>query len=308
MVTLAESLLPIDIAAEHFGLRCAVVGGVVRDWLRDDLDQVKDLDLIIEGNAVDFANYLSPLFKGTVKVFPDFRTAKIILPANASEGLTEIDLASARTETYPKPGALPVVQWATIQDDLSRRDFTINAVAIEITKFISLVPINPTAEAIGVCIDPTGGIQAIAEKSIAIIHPKSFVDDPTRIFRAVRYSARIGFSLAPDTKAAMTDAINNQALSTISIKRIFNELQKILEESTWQQALALLFQAGLQTAHNIDLTITNEVAQQLTATDATQRYLQFIKSICAKLTSFQAKQLLQDLGLTKAQKNIIGIS
>jgi tRNA nucleotidyltransferase (CCA-adding enzyme) len=195
-----------------------VVGGAVRDLLlgRDRAD----LDVVVEGDATALAEAL-----GGESVSHDrFATAKVALPD------LELDLATARAESYPLPGALPEVREATLAEDLARRDFTINAMAI---------PLHRDPE----LIDPHGGRADLERGLIRVLHPGSFTDDPTRALRAARYAARFGFALQPETErlARASD------LSTVSEDRAEAELVRLAAEPRARAGFELLDEWGLIT-------------------------------------------------------------
>ena len=186
-----------------------LVGGVVRDLLlgRTNLD----LDLVVEGDAVNLAQQLARLYPGKIITHTRFKTAKL------QWGKWSVDLATARSETYVKPGALPSVKPGSLKSDLSRRDFTINTMAIEL---------NPGDY--GKLIDRYGGTYDLEHKLIRILHDKSFTDDATRIWRGLRYEQRLSFHLEETTLQLLKRDI--PMLDTISGDRIRHELELILEE------------------------------------------------------------------------------
>ena len=157
-----------------------LVGGVVRDLLLGQTNL--DLDLVVEGNALELAQQLVEITQGKIITHPRFNTAKLHWDK------WSVDLTTARSETYTKPGALPTVTPGSINNDLSRRDFTINAMAIEL---------NPSHY--GELIDLYGGREDLEHKLIRILHEKSFTDDATRIWRGLRYEQRLDFQLEPTT-------------------------------------------------------------------------------------------------------------
>ena len=161
-----------------------LVGGSVRDALLGLTPG--DMDLSIVGDAPQFAVSFADKGGGVVEAVSQFGTARVGLPAG------RFDLAMSRTETYATPGALPTVKSSGIQEDLSRRDFTINAMAVDLS------PSNW-----GDLVDPHGGFSDTARRRIQILHPGSFRDDPTRIFRAIRYEQRLGFNLDPGALSLM---------------------------------------------------------------------------------------------------------
>ncbi|MBM3252498.1 MAG: hypothetical protein FJZ11_06970, partial [Candidatus Omnitrophica bacterium] len=158
-----------------------VVGGVVRDLYlsRKNLD----LDIVIEGDGIDFARKLSKKFNAEITKHERFNTAVLILP----NGM-KIDIAMARKEVYEYPGALPKVSPGRIIDDLHRRDFSINAMAIDITP-----------GGFGTLIDFFDGLKDLKDKKIKVLHDSSFIDDPTRILRAIRFEQRFKFNLDEQT-------------------------------------------------------------------------------------------------------------
>ena len=194
-----------------------LVGGAVRDLL---LGRGRaDIDLVVEGDAADFAARLG----GEVISHERFGTAKLTLDGH------QLDIAGARAETYPQPGALPVVQTgARLEDDLARRDFTINAMAIPLRGEPGLI-------------DPHGGEADLASKQLRILHPGSFEDDPTRALRAARYAARFGFELEPETK----DLLRQADLGAVSADRREAELLRLAAEPSAPRAFRLLAEWGL---------------------------------------------------------------
>lgn len=198
--------------AETLNMFCYLVGGSVRDLLLGR--PINDLDVIVEGDAIDLAKKLVEVYGGKQTPHFKFRTAFWHVPN--SEHV--VDLITARNETYEKPGALPTVKPSTIEDDLARRDFTINAMALRLD-----------GEGMGEVLDPLGGGADLERGVIRYLHPNSFIDDPTRIFRAIRYETRYGFEIEPETLAA----INKEALKvlqSLSGERLRNELDLILDE------------------------------------------------------------------------------
>lgn len=194
-----------------------LVGGAVRDLL---LGRSRaDLDLVVEGDAAALAARLG----ATTAEHERFGTAKVVLDGH------EVDIATARRETYPEPGALPVVEPAdSIEQDLARRDFTINAMALSLED-----PAEP--------IDAHGGRADLGAGQLRVLHAGSFVDDPTRALRAARYAARFGFALEPETERLLraTD------LTTVSADRRRAELLRLAAEDTAPRGFELLAEWGL---------------------------------------------------------------
>jgi tRNA nucleotidyltransferase (CCA-adding enzyme) len=206
----------VELRAAAQGSPLFLVGGAVRDLL---LGRARgDVDVVIEGDAAAVAARLG----GEVVEHERFATAR------ADVGGLEVDLASARTETYAHPGALPEVRPATLAEDLARRDFTINAMAL---------PLQGRTE----LIDPHGGAADLDAGLLRVLHSDSFRDDPTRAMRAARYAARFGFALEEETEALLGEA----DLSTVSRDRIQAELRKIAAEPAAARASELIRAWGL---------------------------------------------------------------
>jgi tRNA nucleotidyltransferase (CCA-adding enzyme) len=194
-----------------------LVGGAVRDLL---LGRGRaDIDLVVVGDAAA----LAARWGAEVVSHERFATAKVRLDGH------ELDIASARSESYPHPGALPVVEpSARLEEDLGRRDFTINAMAISLNGEGRLV-------------DPYGGQADLARKRLRILHPRSFEDDPTRAIRAARYAARFGFELEPETEALL----RRTDLGTVSADRRDAELARLAAEPQAPRGFGLLGEWGL---------------------------------------------------------------
>lgn len=189
-----------------------VVGGFVRDLILDR--ENLDIDIVIEGNSKYFANLLARAKNSKVKIYEQFGTATVFLSKDI-----KVDIATARTEIYERPGSLPTVSSGTIEDDLKRRDFTINAMAIKLN-----------GKEFGELIDPFGGESDLKNGIVKVLHNKSFQDDPTRIFRAIKYEQRYEFKLDEETEKLLKIAVKEDYLSTISKDRLRNEIMLILNE------------------------------------------------------------------------------
>ena len=201
-----------------------LVGGVIRDLLLRQTNL--DLDLVVEGNAIELAQHLVEINHGKITTHPRFNTAKL------QWNKWSVDLATARSETYAKPGALPSVKPSSINNDLFRRDFTINAMAIEL---------GPSHY--GELIDRYGGRDDLEHKLIRILHEKSFTDDATRIWRGLRYEQRLDFQLEPTTLKLLKQDI--PMLDSISGDRIRYELECILREEHPEKVLRRAEELGV---------------------------------------------------------------
>ena len=206
------------------GERVYLVGGVVRDLLLEQ--QNLDLDLVVEGNAIELALQLKEVNGGEIITHLRFSTAKLTWDR------WSVDFATSRSETYDKPGALPRVKPSSIDSDLSRRDFTINAMAVHL---------NPGDY--GKLLDPCGGRNDLKKKVLRVLHEKSFADDATRIWRALRYEQRLGFRLERKTLSLLKRDID--MLDTVSSDRIRYEIECILREGYPEKILRRAEELGV---------------------------------------------------------------
>ena len=197
--------------ARSLGFRAYIVGGVVRDILLGK--EVWDLDFVVEGDALKVAEELANRHGVNLHPFPEFGTAHLKV------GALKIEFATARRETYPRPGAYPRVEKASLKEDLIRRDFTINAMALSV---------NP--EDFGTLIDYFGGIRDLKDRIIRVLHPVSFIEDPVRILRALRFAGRLGFKLSKSTERLLRQAVNLGLLEEAPKGRIMNEIRLALRE------------------------------------------------------------------------------
>jgi tRNA nucleotidyltransferase (CCA-adding enzyme) len=239
-----DPLAPVWDAARTAagGAAAYAVGGPVRDLLRGEPS--RDADIAVEGDAVPVARRLADaLGDGRVTVHSAFGTAVV-----RAAGF-RVDLAATRSERYPHPAALPVVSPADIDADLARRDFTVNALAAGLS--------GPRA---GELLDPHDGRADLTSGTIRILHPDSFRDDPTRIFRAARYAARLGFALDEDTERRAREAAAGGPVGELSGARIRAEVVALLGESaaTVATALPLADNLGLLAAAGLGLAPATE--------------------------------------------------
>ena len=206
-----------------------LVGGAVRDLLRG-ADAV-DLDLAVEGDARSVARTLADRLGGRPREHERFGTATVLAPE------LNFDLATTRTETYDEPGALPRVTEATLGEDLRRRDFTVNAMALALG-----------GDDLGHLYDPHGGRRDLDARLVRVLHSGSFFDDPTRLLRAVRYETRLGFGMDEDTERTARAAVAEDALSTVSGARVRDELMDLLAEHEAPAAVKRIHDLGLDRA------------------------------------------------------------
>ncbi len=202
-----------------------LVGGPVRDALMGV--PIKDLDFVVEGDAPRLAGKIAESLGARVLVHRAFGTATVTLDD------AHIDLVTARTEVYPHPGSLPQVTPSGMDDDLSRRDFTVNALALPISQE------NPQV------MDRHGGTEDIRLRTIRALHPRSFQDDPTRLLRAVRYEQRLGFQIEEDTLGWMREAITQGCIGSVTGDRLRHEIERTLQEENPAPALRRAAELGI---------------------------------------------------------------
>ena len=218
-----------------------LVGGPVRDVLLDS--PIGDLDFVVEGDAPSLARDVATEVRGEVVVHQAFGTATISLEDH------RVDIVTARKETYPSPGALPRVTPGAIADDLARRDFSINAMAIPLGAGQSRV------------LDEHGGMEDLKAGIVRILHQESFVDDPTRVFRAARYEQRLGFRLEEDTEHRLKEAVSSGFIKLLSPDRARHEIERIFRELNPAAGLERLAGLGVLT----------EISQSWREVDAVRR-------------------------------------
>ncbi|MFC1992965.1 CCA tRNA nucleotidyltransferase [Chloroflexota bacterium] len=271
-------------AASKRGQSLYLVGGVVRDLLLERTNL--DLDLVVEGNAIELANQLIKTNQGKITTHPRFNTAKL------QWDRWSVDLTTARSETYARPGALPSVTPGSLSSDLFRRDFTINAMAVHL---------DPGRY--GELIDLYGGRDDLEHRLIRMLHEKSFIDDATRIWRALRYEQRLDFHLEPTTIQLLKRDI--PMLDTISGDRIRYELECVLQEERPEKILRRTEELGmLQKLHpalkgNGWLAERFEQSRQLSAPDSPPIGLS-LAIIIYPLTNDEVENLLSRLRLPKS--------
>jgi len=218
----ARALRSAVVLAEKRRLDLYLVGGAVRDLLLGA--EHLDIDLMVEGDAIALAGALARDLAARAVTHPRFGTAAV-----RGDGL-ELDFACARSERYERPGALPTVRPARLEDDLARRDFTINAMALRLTGD-------------GDLLDPHGGDRDLKRRLVRVLHDGSFRDDATRIPRAVRYAARLGFEIEGGTESLLRRDLG--LLDTISGARLRRELERMAHEERVGDALRLASELGV---------------------------------------------------------------
>jgi tRNA nucleotidyltransferase (CCA-adding enzyme) len=243
---LQELLHTAARTADALGLHVYAVGGFVRDLLLGVRDE--DLDLTVEGDGVAFAQHLAAATGGLCKGPSAFGTAVVI----AQDG-HKIDVATARRETYKQPAALPTVAPGSIRDDLLRRDFSINTMAFALN--------GPEAFTL---LDWYGGSADLAEGVIRVLHNRSFRDDPTRMFRAIRLEQRFGFVMHRHTLRLLQRAVDKRWIELLSGARLWRELRLMLEGESPVACLRRLDELGMLRQIDADLALPSERQYLLT--------------------------------------------
>ncbi len=280
---LVEFMEAAGLIAARQGWRLYLVGGVVRDLLlgRSNLD----LDLVVEGDAISLAQRLAGITSGRLTTHSRFGTAKL------RWGKWSVDLATVRAETYAQPGALPTVKPGSLASDLFRRDFTINAMAIELTP-----------GRFGRLLDLYGGRDDLRRKLIRILHERSFIDDATRIWRAIRYEQRLDFKLETDTRRLLKRDVS--MLDTISGDRIRHELELVLKEALPEKALRRAKGLGVLAKLHPELKGDGRLAEKFQAarqlsTPETPPVALYLALFTYSLTAEEKEKLISYLRLPK---------
>ena len=220
-----ETLKIVGEVADEAGFPVYLVGGIVRDLFLRVMNL--DIDIVVEGDGITFAGMLVKKLGGRMKTHQKFGTAVVVLP----KGL-KLDIATARLEYYESPAAMPTVELSSIKKDLYRRDFTINTLAVRLNR-----------KHFGELIDFFGGLRDIKEKTIRILHNLSFIEDPTRVFRAIRFEQRFDFQISKHTLNLIKTSVNMKLFNRLSGERIYAELMLMFSEAEPLKALTRM--AGL---------------------------------------------------------------
>jgi tRNA nucleotidyltransferase (CCA-adding enzyme) len=253
-----------------------LVGGAVRDLLR--AQPRGDVDLVVEGDATGLAARLG----GAGAEHERFGTAKAVVDGH------EVDIASARTETYPRPGALPVVApAASIEEDLGRRDFTVNAMALPLQGELRLI-------------DPYGGRADLDAGLLRVLHEHSFLDDPTRAIRAARYASRFGFRLEPQTE----EFVRRTDLTTISADRRRAELERLAAEERAYEGFQLLAEWGVIDLRPDGLQLMEAVAELLLRPDWAEEVPRERALVAAALGPPGAEEVLASMWTPKPGEGV----
>lgn len=286
--------------ADALGFSAYLVGGSVRDLLRGEKNL--DMDVVVEGDGIAFARELAASMGARAHVHERFHTAKVI-----TDGL-KIDVASARTEYYETPGALPTVQMSSIKKDLYRRDFTVNTLAVQL---------NPGRY--GRLVDYFGGQRDIKERTIKVLHNLSFIEDPTRAFRAVRFAERFGFRVSRHTSNLIKTTVKMNLFDRLTGSRISDELSLVFEEKAPSKVIAHLEEYGLLGVIHPKLALSEELEEFLQGLDETlvwfgllftdehpDRTRMYLAALVASLTQEERMEALKRLSASERLAGEVG--
>jgi len=242
--------------AAREGVKAYLVGGIVRDIILGIENE--DIDIVVEGNGIAFAKSLCETLGGKkVVTHEKFKTAVVVVDENL-----KIDVATSRVEYYEYPSSLPTVEYGSLREDMFRRDFTINSLALEVDN-----------NRFGDLVDYFNGYRDIREKKIRILHNLSFIEDPTRIIRAFRFASRYEFDIAEETERLLQDSIENGFLKRVSWPRVKTELKIILGDRKPQRALEYLEKYGiLKTIHH-KIKYSNRMKKQIEKTADLEKFI-----------------------------------
>ena len=320
-----QLLQEVTNAAQQRGWNLYLVGGGVRDiLLTEDGDPLllQDIDLVVDGYhhshderaGVELAETIQAMHpEVNVSIHGEFQTAALSWHKDPVLGNLLIDIATARTEFYPYPAANPQVEASSIRQDLYRRDFTINALAVRLTP-----PRRGEFSQKGDLLDFFGGLLDLRSRQIRVLHANSFIEDPTRIFRAVRFAVRLGFIIEPQTEEFIHYAIKSGVYEQLRISdrqapalttRLRGELKYILQANYWKPALKLLAKLNALSCLHQDLIMTpvlewqihcvSRWLQYLEAQPGEQRWLIRLETLIAHLAPQVRIEVAQKLQLPK---------
>jgi tRNA nucleotidyltransferase (CCA-adding enzyme) len=238
-------LRELGAVGDDLGMAVYAVGGFVRDLLLGV--ENLDMDVTVEGDGIFFAERFAAYRGGRVRSHHTFGTAVVILPDGG-----KIDVASTRLEYYESPGVLPTVERSSLRHDLYRRDFTINTLAFCVN-----------SSCFGLMTDYFGAWQDIQKRTVRVLHNLSFVEDPTRVFRAIRFEQRLGFSIAPHTENLLRSAVRMDLVTKVGGQRLLNELVLILREKEPIGAIERMSAFGLLPFIHPNLKLVPETGRVL---------------------------------------------
>ena len=274
----------IGSLAEDNGISAYIVGGFLRDLLLDV--ENLDLDIVVESDAITFVKVLEDKINLDVITHRRFSTATITLPDGC-----KIDIASSRKEHYAYAAALPQIFFSSIKEDLNRRDFAINTLAVRINR-----------DNFGQLLDLFDGQKDLTQRKIRVLHEKSFIDDPTRIFRAIRFEQRYNFKIEPKTFRLMRKSITARLLRKLSHFRLGREFILLLKEEKPLKAILRFNRlCGLKLIHPM-IKLDKRAEVRLKSPRPQDDWLVYFALLTRKLNEKQLEKLCRDFSLTRKDK------
>ena len=278
--------------AKVMDTKAYLVGGIVRDLFLKK--ENFDIDIVVEGDGIALAEAVVQKRNAKITSYPKFKTASVFF----QNGIV-IDFATTRRETYERSGALPQVFDGSIHDDLFRRDFTINAMAITLNN-----------DSLGALVDDFAGFKDLIDRKIRILHPQSFYDDPTRILRAVRFQTRFGFQIESDTLRLMKKAVKEGVINNVKSQRWFEEFRKNLNEVNAPQSIRQLASIGamkfLSKKFSCDFGLLNRIQKNLNSKKMTEdRVIDgsvvYLMALLFPFGESKSKKIMQNWQLTRGE-------
>lgn len=248
----------LGAVGDELGMPVYAVGGVVRDLLLGAENQ--DLDITVEGDGIFFAEQFARKHGCRLRSHPVFGTAVVVRPDGS-----KLDVASTRLEYYESPGVLPTVERSSLRHDLYRRDFTINTLAFCLN-----------TDRFGLLTDYFGGMQDLQKRTVRVLHNLSFVEDPTRVFRAIRFEQRLGFSIAPHTENLIRSAVRMEILGKVGGRRLLTELMQILKEKEPAGTISRMSSFGLLQCIHPKLKLLPETARVIHETSQVMAWFRLL--------------------------------
>ncbi len=290
--------------ADSLNMTAYVVGGFVRDIILERKNF--DIDIVVEGNGIDYAKALAQHLGGRLRTHQEFLTAIVIFKNQHGVDI-HIDVTTARLEYYKYPAAMPTVEVSSIKLDLFRRDFTINALAMHLGKGV-----------FGQLVDFFGGQRDIHDKRIRVLHTLSFVEDPSRCLRAVRFAQRYNFKLGPKTEQLIKNALNLNLIDKLSGARLYHEMLHIFDEFNPVSCLWQLDALGILGAIHPQLRLIPQRQELLYSLkdihdwyhllyfeDKPRRWMLYILGLCHRHNYQECEDILERLGIPKVQQKEI---
>lgn len=282
-------LKEIGEQAQKDGVKSYLVGGAVRDLLLKE--ETLDYDVVVEGKGIPFAEKLARRYAANIVTYQQFGTSTLTF-----ENGLKLDIITARREIYSKPGALPKVKASDMYDDLYRRDFSLNAMAV------SLMP-----DTFGELLDLFNGYDDLQARMLSVLHNQSFIDDPTRILRLIRYKVRFNCGIEKATLGLVAEALEAKVFDSITLQRFFNEFKRMLSEDDVVANLKQLQEWGLDQYLPFELVISQKVIRRFSvpAVQGEELWMDRLAVLLAPLEPDRMLEILTFVNIPRKQRQII---